>query len=509
MADSIEFQLKLQDQMTASLRSSAESALKLDQALQKLTGRLQDVEKEEKNEKQQEEGMFAKAVEKGELMKDLVEKLAEKVYDLGRELIESTIEITDFAFKAEVALRHLNGETEESQGRTTKMLEEAKQFALDAGLPVRQVTEAFLGLRRAGLSDEWARPLTAAAGDLAALGGHPEQFKEIVDVFAHVGAAGGLDRAVRVLINSGVQAKVLGQHLGFAVQNSHQLMEQLSHHPVGAEQALRAIEDTIAETAHEKSLGDVLKEDASTFGANITRIKDVWDILIDSLDKNDAFKGLRADFESLVDDLVKNLPNIEHQLNVTFEPVIKAIDDLIRNPEALKRFFEEAETAIRAVAGLVEGVIKAVDFLASHGLLGAGGAALAVGASPLGLPGAVVAGAGIGYAETKNAQYERSRAEGLDYNAAVNSTLPKFADGGPVQETGLALVHEGEWVVPPGGARVGGGGSGGRVVNAPIHVEVHVSGHADKEGLKLMLEEIVAGQLVPPLERLASTAGTM
>jgi len=512
MAEGIEFQLKLQDQMTASLRSSAESALKLDQALQKLTGRLESVEKGERSEKQAEEGMFTSAVAKGEILKDIIEHVAEAVYDLGRELVRSTIEVTDFGYRAEVALRHLNGETEESQGRTTKMLAEAKQFALDAGLPLQSVTESFLELRRAGLSDEWARPLTAAAGDLAALGGHPEQFKEIVDVFAHVGAAGGLDRAVRVLSTNGVQAEVLGRHLGLAVHSSHELMEQLSRHPIGANQALRAIEETIKETAHEKTLGDVLKEDASTFGAQITRVKDVWEILLDNLNSDPIFKNLRTDFGSLVDDLIANLPNIENQLTTTFDPIIKAIDDLVKNPTALKNFFDEASEAIRGVSTLVSLIVKGLTFIGEHPNIAEAAPAAAVGYRVGGLPGAIIAGgAAATFGGASQAEKDFAANNGAPAFPGGPNLVGHFADGGPVPDTGLALVHEGEFVVPPGGARVSGGGGsgGGKIVNAPIHVEVHVAGHGDAQELKLMLEEIMPGLLVSPLEKLAATTGAM
>src|ERR1700743_1675226 len=323
----VEFQLKLQDQMPAALRSSAENALKLDQALDKLVHKLEALEKEEKAEKHEEENLFKKAVEQGELMKDLIEEVAEKVLELGKELIESTVEITDFGYRAEVALRHLNGETEESQDRTGKMLAEAKQFALDAALPVNQVTEAFLGLRRAGLSDEWARPLTAAAGDLAALTGHPENYRQLVDVFENIALKGELTgRSLMALTSAGVSPAALAAKFG--ARDFRELQEQLTKHPVQALEGLRAIEEVIKDTAHEENLGDVLTESSHTIGGDIQRIKDVWEIMVEDLNKSPVFKELRTDFGHLVDDIVGNRTQIEETFTKIVEPLLKAIDNL-------------------------------------------------------------------------------------------------------------------------------------------------------------------------------------
>jgi hypothetical protein len=55
--------------------------------------------------------------------------------------------------------------------------------------------------------------------------------------------------------------------------------------------------------------------------------------------------------------------------------------------------------------------------------------------------------------------------------------VPGFATGGVVQSTGLALVHEGEWIVPAPGseAEIDPRDTGGGTVaayNFPIEVEV-------------------------------------
>jgi hypothetical protein len=514
MADSsVEFQLKLQDQMTASLRSGAENALKLDQALVKLTSRLEGLEKEEKKEQEEEKNMFAGAVEKGELLKDLIEKIAEKVFDLGKELAESAVEISDFGFKAEVALRHLNGETEESSVRTNKMLAEARQFALDAALPVESVTEAFLGLRRAGLSDEWARPLTAAAGDLAALTGHPENFRQLVDVFENISLKGQLTgRSLMALTSAGVSPAALAAKFG--AKDFRELQEELTNNPIGALEGLRAIEDVIKETAHEKTLGDVLKEDASTIGGSITKIKDIWTIVLDDVlnKKDSAFGSLREDFSHLVDELIANLPLLEKEFTEIFDPVIKAIDNLIKNPTALKDFFTQAESAIKGIADIIGPIIHLVEWIGENPNVIQGLGAAAAGGAVGGLPGALIAGGAVATfgSESKAEKDYRYSQFG---KANQESDLPyigSHADGGPISQEGMAHLHAGEYVIPAGGAIVSGGGSKGNSIVVNLG-GINVTGGHDmtESGLKLMLEDLLPGQLVGAFEKLAATVGTI
>ncbi len=506
--ETVEFQLKLQDQMNAALTGAATSALKLEAALDKVTHKLEALTKEEKEEKAEEEGMFAKAVEKGELMKDLIEKIAEKVYELGRGLVESTVEVTDFGYRAEVALRHLNGETEEAQGRTTKMLEEAHKFALDAALPVEQVTEAFLGLRRAGLSDEWVRPLTAAAGDLAALSGHPENFRQLVDVFENIALKGELTgRSLMALTSAGVSPAALAAKFG--AKDFHELQEQLSKHPVQALQGLRAIEEVIKETAHEKTLGDVLKEDSTTIGGSITKIKDVWDIVLDDVlnKKDSAFGNLRADFASLVDHFIERLPQLEAQFSATFGPIIQAIDKFIQDPQAISNLFNQAVSAIQTVANIVGPVVDAFRFISAHTGLLADASAAAVGGAIAGPAGAAIAGGTVAYAQSRHEEHDELTSRGYSEHDA-NRYLGKFADGGPIDDEGMAHVHAGEYVVPSGGALVSRGG--GRSIEAPITINVHVEGGGagmTEHGLSIQLRDILPGALVPAREQLASTIG--
>lgn len=63
------------------------------------------------------------------------------------------------------------------------------------------------------------------------------------------------------------------------------------------------------------------------------------------------------------------------------------------------------------------------------------------------------------------------------------ATIPGFLTGGRVRETGIALVHEGEYIVPAAGSEavVDAVDAGGTVVNYYFPVEVVVVGAMSEE----------------------------
>ena len=521
MAESVEFILKLQDQMTASLKAGADNALKLEQVLGKTVDKLASLEKEEQKEKEAEGGMFETAIVKGELIKDVIEKVAEKVFELGKELVASAVEVSDFGFRAEVALRHLNGETEESHVRTTKMLQGARDLAFEAGVPVEQITKAFLGLRTAGVSDSLTTQLTEAAGDLASLKLQPEQFTQLTDVFENVALKGQLTgQALRGLANAGVSPAAIAARVG--AKDFKDLQHQLEQKPIGAIEGFKIIEDLIKKTAHEKNIGDVFKEQSGTIGGSVQKIKDVWENLLDDVlnKKDSAFGTLRSDFEGLAINLKKNLPQLEAAFTKTFDPIIKAVDKFISDPEAISQVFETAVGSIKLAAAAIAPLVEAMQWLTKHESVAKaaaeiGGGAV-IGSKFGGTPGAV-AGAAIGGLGTVFGEKTKSeeKYEKDTFGAASGGELPyigSHATGGPIDQEGMAHLHEGEYVVPAGGALVrGSGGGGGGSVHAPVTVNVHVEGgHGmTEQGLKIMLEEMLPGALVSPFEKLASSVGAM
>jgi hypothetical protein len=75
--------------------------------------------------------------------------------------------------------------------------------------------------------------------------------------------------------------------------------------------------------------------------------------------------------------------------------------------------------------------------------------------------------------------------------------IPAFAAGGRVEETGLALVHEGEWIMPaPGSEAVISRGSidgeAVQVVNYYFPVEIEVVGTLSQEEVERVANYVFA-----------------
>jgi len=69
--------------------------------------------------------------------------------------------------------------------------------------------------------------------------------------------------------------------------------------------------------------------------------------------------------------------------------------------------------------------------------------------------------------------------------------VPAFQAGGRVERTGIALVHEGEYVVPaPGSEAVLGPVAGGTVVTYTFPVEVEVVGGLGEEHLRAVARHV-------------------
>lgn len=67
--------------------------------------------------------------------------------------------------------------------------------------------------------------------------------------------------------------------------------------------------------------------------------------------------------------------------------------------------------------------------------------------------------------------------------------MPSFQEGGPVDTSGLAMVHGGEYVVPKGGALVasGGGGGGNSQSSANMQALTNAISRLNSQGLQLTI----------------------
>jgi hypothetical protein len=79
--------------------------------------------------------------------------------------------------------------------------------------------------------------------------------------------------------------------------------------------------------------------------------------------------------------------------------------------------------------------------------------------------------------------------------SGVDAQVPGFETGGRVERTGIALVHEGEYIVPAAGSEALVSGDGGEVVvNYHFPVEIEVVGAVD-DGVVARVVEAVFTEL--------------
>jgi hypothetical protein len=84
-----------------------------------------------------------------------------------------------------------------------------------------------------------------------------------------------------------------------------------------------------------------------------------------------------------------------------------------------------------------------------------------------------------------------------------NLEIPAYEIGGYVRETGIALVHEGEYIIPAAGseAKIDAVSQGNQVINYYFPVEIVIVGSLPQEEREAM-EASIWEQLSNALERL-------
>jgi hypothetical protein len=428
------------------------------------------------------------AVFGGELLEHTFEKVIEKAKEMAVEMFHSAIAATDFGYKAHVAFEALTGSVEEG----AQAFEEAERTARDLAMPIEGVTRAMLGLRTAHINEEWIRPLVAGAADLAAVKLDPAVFTQVTQAIEMMGLRGEITgRDLRMLATAGISPAVLAAKFGAA--DFRELQKQLEQKPLGLYQGLRAIEETIKETAHEGTLGDTALRDTQTIEGSIQKIKNDFDIMLTSMNSAGSgpmqqIRGSIASIAEMFDPATAQGQAFEQLLATIAMDVEKVIRSIAENPEAVQHFFESAISDTEKLLSLVEPLFDHIETIAKVARVG------------WDLTGGLMTG-GV-----------------LDVGKDIGSLLPHHAAGGIVTQEHTAVVGEVPEAIIPldqlGDVVPAGGGAGGG-----IHVSVDVGGvqmHGGGEGegineqrLAEMLEEMLVSSLVSPLDKIATTAGAM
>src|SRR5512138_472450 len=80
--------------------------------------------------------------------------------------------------------------------------------------------------------------------------------------------------------------------------------------------------------------------------------------------------------------------------------------------------------------------------------------------------------------------------EGAFTGQMVELSVPAFQTGGRVERTGIALVHEGEYIVPQPGSEAAISPDGGAVVNYYFPVQIEVVGSLPEAEVRRVADHV-------------------
>lgn len=454
--------------------------------------------------KKEHEGLFGEFL-KAELWNDAIKESVRTISDLGEAFIESAMEATDFDYKATVALTHLTGSAAEAED----IIQHARAFASGVGEDLDKVTTTFQRLAATGLRGNNLTAAADAANDLAKVTGR--SFDQTSALFEMIGSDKGLGgKAVRQLAAFPGLLNQLEKHFGFVPGTAHSfelLSKHLTEAPIKGAAGLNLLEGMILKVAHEKSLGDVGVEMGNSFEGAFTKIRNDWKMALGDMSKDPAFIEMRGSLNQLseyfqpANEGGKMLKETIHALVV---PAQELFSMLNANPDILKGVFDSAVVAAQTFGKILEGIVVAM-----HGVQEGAkylGAFFATGS----------------FAEAKKVveegNYEDRAAKARavagpevslppEANHEALRGIPHAADGGDVEESGLAVIHKGERIVPDGANGAAGGGS---LAGATFHFHVSVDGGGhgmDEQLLVARLEEKLPGAMMNAFEQLAQMKG--
>ena len=519
-SDGIEFYLRFNDLLTGPMKQISASLTSLDSTLKQVNNSLNQVEKSERevaNVTKEASGFLDDLSSKlfgtvtaATLVADAIETVISTVVNATKAVADFAFQAVETGYQARIAFQALAGSV--AQGNAN--FQEMERTARDTALPIQQVSNAMLGLREAGVHDDWIRPLVALSADLHVL--KPDaSFQQITKTLEQLATRGQITgRELRTLATIGISPEMFQSNETFK-----QLRKELEQHPLGFYDALSKISQGIREVAHENVLGALSFKSADSISGSIQRLKNEFSDMFNSVD--DGVSGPMADLRksfselaSLFDPTTDSGKEFEKTLSLIVDQATVFIKSLVSNKDEIAASFKTATDSAKAFLDILEAmkpVLDAIVFvinkIGGSALVG-GGAGAGVGA----LVGSVVPvigtglGAGLGGGIGTLLSHPAN-----DTSGWLGGVPTHLAGGGIVDSPTVALIGEAgpEAVVPLSG---GGAGFGG--VNAPVSINVHVeAGKLDEplneQILAEKMRELLPEEINSALEKITATAGAM
>jgi hypothetical protein len=299
---------------------------------------------------------------------EAVEKLVDKVKELGEEMLEAgaKAERTDKSFKALLG--------EEAGG---EVIEEVESLTKHTEFATERVIDLTAGLLRVGFAEDGLRRARAAAMDLAALPGG--NLEEAAAALERIKRTGRVDNRTLGGIGFG-ENDFLAQMEKRTGKGRAILKKELEAGKVDSEEALEALYDLIFRRTG-KALGAVGVEMSRTMGARLVHLKEVPEEIFKTIAKTDAFEKMSKMIGDLAEDVgpkgrigsmlaenlnevfgsvVDKLGNIDWASGATalvdtLKQALHILEAMVDTFASFARGYNKARDAVRGVFGLDSG----------------------------------------------------------------------------------------------------------------------------------------------------------
>lgn len=453
-----------------------------------------------------------------------IERAAEKILEVGKELVSSVMEVNRVATSTKIAFEVMTG----SAGQAEATFEEVKRVAFALGRPIAEVAASYKEMLSAGEDVTNLQLIAKAASDLAHTeGGDIESWTKAFSEIKGKGELAGRSLAAFV---GAVDFDVLSKKLGLTTHGYKELTKVLTANPVSAQKGIQAILETIAESQGGK-LETVSRKMRDTFSGTVDTIKEqlrslfefdsegspILEFLHGVRDALDPDGPLVAKIREGAYAFMEGLGILDKKDGKDgMKQLIQSLKDGTILGDDFKTKMREVGEDVRAVAealGIVaRGIVSVSKALAS--LKGGGYKELeAAGAVRQATP------EEMARAVPTTSLSPRERYGGVvkaalhglfgDPVGDATKTVPKMASGGRVTSPTLALIGEGgepETVIPDSKLGMLGGG-------VRLHLEQHFhiegSGGVDTRDLARHLHSISLPDLQGALDSLAQSMGAV
>lgn len=351
-SDALKFKVDLVGNMVAELVAGGKAANTAEGGVQALTGAILELTDAQKKPK--EHGFFTFDLAQGaEMALHFVERLAEGVVDLGKEIVNTVAQTQDL----NLALKLTAGP------EAAKDLKDIADSFGDTRFDDDAIKKAILPLLEVGGGKDKAllKDIITAGMDVAARTANPAAFQEVVDAFTRVQTRREVNS--RMLMAVGVNEKDFYTSLGQTLGTSAKAAEaQVKAGKVRAETLQAEILGQIAQREG-GSLGRATDESVNTLGTTIERFKRIPEDIFKKLAESPGISLLQHRVDHFIESL--NGPAAERIVEKLGAGLDKVSEILLGDGKSVDKFIDGVVTGIPKAISLFEKLVGIIDQVAS------------------------------------------------------------------------------------------------------------------------------------------------